>query len=159
MIFWYGIGASYFFLSLDHLKKISPPDPIIVGRSVIMDKNPVYGIGTWGSNVLMFIAFYTRERAFHQKVKIPRTIWKWEYKLEIEGAKVARREGTYTIPVSRDEYYTGEGVLYALMTVGGVYVAIQRDFSSQQLNQIVTHLEKEVTSYGAGRQSIDSQFE
>jgi hypothetical protein len=155
MVFWYGKGASLFFQGLDMLKKLSPPDPIITGRCVVMDKNPVYGIGTWGSNVLMFVAFYSLERVFHQKTKVPRTIWTWEYKLEIDGAKVARREGTYTIPLGNDECYTGEGVLYALMLESGGYISIQRDYSPEQLNQIVAHLEKEVTSYGAGRQSID----
>jgi hypothetical protein len=155
MVFWYGKGASLFFQSLDLLKKLSPPDPITVGRSVVMNKSPVYGIGTWGSNVLMFVAFYSQERVFHQKLKIPRTIWKWEYKLDISDAKIARREGTYTVPIGNDEYYTGEGILYALMIEGGVYVVTQRDFSSEQLNQIVAHLEKEVTSYGVGRPSID----
>jgi hypothetical protein len=159
MAFWYGKGASLFFQSLDLLKKLSPPDPIIIGRSVVINKSPVYGIGTWGSNVLMFVAFYKQERVFHQKVRIPRTIWKWEYKHDISDAKVARREGTYTVPVGSDEYYTGEGILYALMIEGGVYVTMQRDFSSEQLNQIVAHLEKEVTSYGTGRPSIDSQFD
>ena len=156
LIFWYGKGASMFFHGLDILKKLSPPDPIFIGRCVVMDKDPIYGVGTWGSNVLMFVAFYSRERVFHQKLKIPRTIWTWEYKLDIANAKVARREGTYTIPIGGDEYYTGEGVLYAIIIEGGVYVTIQRDFSSEQLHQIVAHLENEVTSYGAGRRGVDN---
>ena len=156
LIFWYGKGASMFFHGVDLLKKIAPPDPIFIGRNVVIDKKPVYGIGAWGSNVLMFIAFYSSERLSHRKVKIPRTIWTWEYKHNIEDVKVARREGTYTIPIGEDEYLTGEGILYALIIEGGVYVTIQRDFSSEQLLKIVADLENEVTSYGTSRQSIDS---
>jgi hypothetical protein len=157
MLGWYGKGASLFFLSLDQLKKLSPPDPIIVGYCAVMNKDPVYVIGTWGSNVLMFVGFYSYERAFHQKLKIPRNIWKWEYKFEINDVKVARREGTYTVPIDNDEYYTGEGILYALMLEGGVYIVTQRDFMSEQLHQIVGHLENEVVSYGSSKHHIDSQ--
>jgi hypothetical protein len=146
-----------FFLSLDLLKKLSPPDPIIVGRNVVISKDPVYGIGSWTSNLLMFVSFYSPERVFHEKVKIPKNIWKWEFKLEIGEIKVARREGIYTIPIGPDEYYTGEGILYALLLEGGVYVVMPRDYSSEQLQQIVSSLEAEMTSYGSSKSSFDDQ--
>ena len=157
IVFWYGKGASLFFLGLDLLKKLSPPDPIITGRYVVIDKSPVYGIGKWASNLLFFVAFYTPERVFHEKVEIPGSIWKWEFKLKIGDIKVSRREGVYTIPIGPDEYYTGEGILYALLLEGGVYIVMPRDYSSEQLQQIVANLEAEVTSYGSSKSDFDDQ--
>jgi hypothetical protein len=157
MVGWYGKGASLFFLSLVQLKKLSPPDPILIGRCGVMNRDPVHVIGTWGSNVLMFVGFYSYEHVFHQKLKIPRNIWKWEYKFEINDVKVARREGTYTVPIGNDEYQTGDGILYALLLEGGANIPTQRDFSSEQLHQIVTHLEKEVVSYGSSKHRIENE--
>lgn len=152
---YFGKGSSLFFQCLDILKQLAPPDPIIIGRSAVVDKAPVYGVVKWGSNVIMFVALYQPERTFDKKMRVPRTIWRWEYKLQIAGIRLARREGTYTIPTGDDEYHTGEGVLYSLIVSAGYKFPILRIYSSEQLNEIVSFLGSEVSGYGSGHRMDD----
>ena len=102
---YYGTGSSLLFYGLDILRKLAPPEPFIQGKFGILDKNPVYGISKWGSNALFFIAFFQSERTFTQKVKVPRLLWTWQYKHPIGDLKVAKKRGTFTIPIERDTYY------------------------------------------------------
>jgi len=155
LVSYFGRGCTTFFQCLDILKQLAPPDPIIIGRSAVVDKAPVYGIVKWGSNVIMFVALHQPERTFDKKMRVPRTIWRWEYKLQIAGIRIARREGTYTIPTGDDEYHTGEGVLYSLIVSAGYKFPILRSFSLEQLNEIVNFLGSEVSGYGSGHRMDD----
>jgi hypothetical protein len=144
IILYYGMGSSMLFRGLDILRQLSPPEPFIEGKFVVLNKDPVYGIAQWGSNTLFFIAFLQSERTFDQKVKVPRLLWTWQYSHPIGDIKVARREGEYTIPVEEGTYYTGRGILYSLLLEERVIVRIQKNFKAEQLNQIVDSLAQEI---------------
>jgi hypothetical protein len=156
---YYGMGSSMLFRGEDILRKIAPPEPFIEGKLAVLNKNPVYIIIPWGSNALLFVAFFQSERTFDQKVKLPRVIWTWEYTNPIGDIKVARRENTFTIPVDKGIYYTGEGVLYSLLLEKTGIIAVPKTFTAEQLNRIVDSLAQEIVTYGSSRQLDNDDFE
>ena len=155
---YYGAGSSMLFRSMDILRQIAPPEPFIERKFAFLNKDPVYAIAQWGSNVLFFVAFYQSERTFDQKVIVPRVIWKWEYNHPIGEIKVSRREGNFTIPVDKGVYYTGRGILYSLLLEQRAIITYQKSFTADQLNQIVEDLAREVVSFGSSSQ-LDDDFE
>jgi hypothetical protein len=128
---YYGSGSSMLFRGMDILSQIAPPVPFIEGKLAVLNKDPVYAIIQWGPNALLFVAFFQAERTTDQKAKLPKMIWKWEYTYPIGDLKVARRETTFTIPVERGEYRTGEGILYSLLFAQTVTPRIQRTFTNE----------------------------
>ncbi len=159
LLVYYKMGSSMLFYSMDILRQIAPPEPFIEGKFAVLNKDPVYCIAQWGSNALFFVALNQPERTFDQKVKVPRAIWKWEYTRPIGKIKVARREGNFTIPVDRDTYCTGSGILYSLLLEKTVLVTYLKKFTDEQLNQIVDNLAREIVSYGSRRQADGGDFE
>ena len=156
---YYGSGSSLLFYGIDILRKLAPPEPFIQGKLGVLNKDPVYGVAQWGSNALFFIAFYQSERTFSHKAEFPRLIWKWEYNHPVGELKVARKRDTYTIPIDRDTYYTGEGVLYALLLEGSGPMRIRKTFTADQLQQIVDDLAGEIGRYDPSIQSDIEDFE
>ena len=158
MAVYYGSGSSLLFYGIDILRKLAPPDPFIQGKFGVLNKDPVYGVAQWGSNGIFFIAFLQSERTFTQKVKVPRLIWKWDYNHPVGILKVARKRDTFTIPTDRDSFYTGEGVLYALLLEGTGPLRIQKTFTAEQLQEIVDYLAREVGGIKSGTQSDFDDF-
>jgi len=156
---YYGVGSSLLFYGIDILHKLAPPEPFIQGKIGVLDKGPVYGIAQWGSNVLFFVAFSQSERTFAQKVKIPRLIWAWQYNHPVGELKVARKRNTFTIPIDRETYYTGEGILYALLLEGTGLVRVRKTFTAEQLQQVVDNLAREIERYDSSIQSDIDDFE
>lgn len=151
LIAYYVIGSSMLFRGTDVLWHIAPPAPFIEGRLAVLDKAPVYVIAQWGSNALLFVALFQPERAFEQKIKLPRAIWTWEYTYLIGDIKVARRESTFTLPVDEGTYCTGNGILYSLLLERGAGIfAFPKTITAEQLNLIVDSLAREVGSHGSG---------
>lgn len=159
LLVYYKAGSSMLFYSMDILRQIAPPEPFIEGKFAVLNKDPVYGIAQWGSNALFFVAFSQSERTFDQKVIVPRVIWKWEYSHPIGEIKVARKEGNFTIPVDKGTYYSGQGILYSLLLEKTTVITYRKNFTDEQLNQIVENLTREVVSYGSRRQVVDDDFE
>jgi hypothetical protein len=159
IVLYYGMGSSMLFRGMDILRRISPPEPFIAGKFVVLNRDPVYGIAQWGSNALFFVAFYQSERTFEQKVSVPRVIWKWEYSHPVGEIKVARREGDFTIPVDRDTYYKGRGILYSLLLEETIIVSIRKNYTVEQLNLIVDKIAQEVMNFGSGSQLFDDDFQ
>lgn len=155
---YYWNGSSMLFHGRDILRQITPPEPFIEGKSVVLNKNPVYGIAQWGSNTLFFVAFYQSERTFDKKVRVPRVIWNWEYTHAVGEIKVARREDTFTIPVDKGTYHTGKGVLYSLHLEQKGMVRLLKSFTAKQLNQIVDSLAREVITDGSNSKIVDDDF-
>ncbi|MGY5881984.1 MAG: hypothetical protein RTV31_17185 [Candidatus Thorarchaeota archaeon] len=158
VFFYYWNGSSMLFHGRDILRQIAPPEPFIEGKSVVLNKNPVYVIAKWGSNTLYFVAFYESERTFDKKVRVPRVIWQWEYSHPVGEIKVARREDTFTIPVDKGTYHTGKGVLYSLHLEQIGIVRLLKSFTAKQLNQIVDSLAREVITDGSNSQLVDDDF-
>jgi hypothetical protein len=154
---YYWNGSSMLFHGRDILRQIAPPEPFIEGKSVVLDKNPVYAIAKWGSNTLYFVALYKPERTFNKKVIVPRVIWQWEYTHPVGEIKVSRREDTFTIPVDKGTYHTGKGILYSLHLEQIGIVRLLKRFTAEQLNQIVESLAREVVTYGSSK-AVDDDF-
>ena len=155
---YYRLGSSMLFRGMDMLSQITPPEPFVEGKLAVLNKDPVYVIIQWGSNALLFVAFLQSERSFDKKAGLPRVIWTWEYTHPVGDIKVARREGSYTIPVDRDTYYKGRGILYSLLLEEKVIVTLHKSYTAEQLNQIVDALAQEVVSYGSGQDLGDDEF-
>ncbi|OLS25757.1 MAG: hypothetical protein ThorAB25_22030 [Candidatus Thorarchaeota archaeon AB_25] len=158
MFGYYRLGSSMLFRGIDVLRQIAPPESFVKGKLAVLNKDPVYVIIQWGSNALLFVAFFQSERSFDKGVALPRVIWKWEYSHPIGEIKVARREGSFTIPVDRDTYYTGRGILYSLLLEETVIVTMHKSYTAEELNQIVDALAQEVVSYGSGHYLGDDEF-
>lgn len=142
---YYGWGSSKVITNYELFKTMGLPAPKIVDKTVILNREPVYLIGQWGSNTIFFIAFRYAERSFESKLRLPSTIWIWEYTHEIGDLKVARREDTFTIPVDEGVYLSGEGIMYSLMTDQGAgRVRFRIDFTPEQLEIIIKHLEEDI---------------
>jgi hypothetical protein len=159
VVVYYGTGSRMLFQGIDVLDQIAPPEPFVEGRLAVLNKDPVYVIIQWGSNALIFVAFLQSERTFDKSVMLPRVIWKWEYNHPIGDIKVARREDSFTIPVDRDTYYTGKGILYSLLLEETVIVTLQKSYSTEELNLIVDALAQEVDTYGSSSRLFDDDFE
>ncbi|MFW9927193.1 MAG: hypothetical protein ACFFDM_10555 [Candidatus Thorarchaeota archaeon] len=148
---YYGMGSSVVLSNYELFKELAPPNPIIVDKTAILNRDPVYLIAQWGSNTIFFIAFRHAERSFEEKIQVPRVIWTWEYTHQIGDLKVARREGSFTIPVEEGRYISGEGILYSLMTEKGPYrIRIRIDFTPEQINQIIDRLTEDIQSDASG---------
>ena len=156
---YYGMGSSMLFRGIDVLNQIAPPEPFVEGKLAVLNKDPVYIIIQWGSNALLFVAFFESERTFDKKTELPKVIWKWEYTHPVGDIKVARREDRFTIPIDKDSFYTGEGVLYSLLLDETKVVTVRKSYTSEQLNQIVDTLAQEVAMHGSSDQSFDTDFE
>ncbi len=156
ILVYYSQGSSMLFRSIKILRKLAPPNPVIEGKYAVVNKDPVYVLGQWGSNVIFFVAFHQHERSFEQKIKIPQVIWKWEYSLRIGAYKVARHEDEFTIPVGDGTYRTGRGILYSLLLFRQSVVAIPRDFTAEELNRIIEHLIKDVGNNGSSVTDFDN---
>ncbi len=159
IVVYYSMGSSLLLRGMNMLRQISPPKPFIEGKFAVLNKDPVYAIAQWGSNILFFVAFYESERAFGPKVKVPKLILTWEYSHPIGEIKVARREGDFTIPVDRGTYHKGRGILYALLMEKRVVIRIPQNYTAEQLNQIVDNLAREVSADGSSSRLIDDDFE
>ncbi|NHI90014.1 MAG: hypothetical protein EAX87_10865 [Candidatus Thorarchaeota archaeon] len=159
IVTYYKIGSSMLFRGMDVLNQIAPPEPFVEGKLAVLNKDPVYIIIQWGSNALLFVAFFQSERSFDKKVQLPRAIWRWEYTHPVGDIKVARREDEFTIPVDKDTYYTGRGVLYFLLLEETKIVTVSKKYTPEQLNRIVNALAQEIATYGSGDQSFDTDFE
>jgi hypothetical protein len=147
---YFGIGSSMLLHGYELLEKLSPPNPMIFNKTVVLNRDPVHILVQWGSNTIYFVAFHQAERTFDLKLQIPRVFWKWEYTHQIGDVKVARREGTFTIPVDDGMYLSGAGIIYSLLVERGVKIRLRLDFESEQLNQIIDHLENDIQSDTSG---------
>ncbi len=148
---YYGLGRILFFHNLDLLRMIAPDEMAVTSSYGVVRRGSVYILAKWGSNVLTFIAFLHSEPALAPKIKIPRIIWRWEYTFPIGSLKVTRREGHFTVPTSEYSFFSGEGILYALLIDASSYSRQTSGFPSDQLLRIVDTLSEEAASYGSGR--------
>ena len=147
---YFGIASSMLLHGYELLEKLSPPNPMILNRTVVLNRKPVHIVVQWGSNTIYFVAFHQAERAFDLKMRIPRFFWRWEYTHQIGEVNVARRDGTFTIPVEDGMYLSGTGIIYSLMVERGVKIRLRLDFEAEQLNQIIDHLANDIQSDSSG---------
>ncbi|NHJ14161.1 MAG: hypothetical protein EAX95_10825 [Candidatus Thorarchaeota archaeon] len=147
---YFVLGSKLFFHSLDLMRKTSPDELILRGRYAVAKKGSVFLVAYWGSNALFFIAFFQTFPAEQLKLRIPRTIWRWEYTVSIGEVKVARRLGEYTVPDSEDDFITGEGILYSLLIESMPPFETLQYPSRDQLLQIASTLADEASDLSLG---------
>jgi hypothetical protein len=148
--FYYGAGSKLFFHSLDMIRKISPDEVVLKGRYAVAKIGRIFLVAYWGSNTLFFIAYLHSMPAERQKLDVPSVIWRWEYKIDIEGFKIARRQEHFTVPISQDDFITGEGILYSLLIESMPPVRVLQYPSREQILQIVSQLDDEASGIGSG---------
>jgi hypothetical protein len=66
---------------------------------------------------------------------------------------------SFTIPVDKGVYYSGQGILYALLLEQTWGVTIRRTFTNEQLSQIVESLAQEVGMYNSSTRLDADEFE
>jgi hypothetical protein len=150
LVVYYGEGSRLFYHSLDLIRKLTPDEIVLKGRCAVAKIGRIFLVAYWGSNALCFIAFLHSMPAEKQKLDIPSAIWRWEYKIEIEGFKIARRQGEYTVPVSEEDFITGEGILYSLLIESMPPLRVLQHPSKQQTLRIASQLDDEASSFGSG---------
>ncbi len=150
IIAYFGLGSKLFFHSLDIVRKTTPDEILLRGRYAVAKIGNVYLVAYWGSNTLFFIAYLHSMPAERLKLKIPRVIWRWEYKVATEGFKIARRRGHYTVPVSEEDFITGEGILYSLLIESMPPFRELQYPSRSQLLEIASQLADEASGLGSG---------
>ncbi|MFW9884756.1 MAG: hypothetical protein ACFFEX_10265 [Candidatus Thorarchaeota archaeon] len=148
--FYYGAGSKLFFHGLDIIRKISPDEVVLKGRYVVVKTGRVFLVAYWGSNTLFFIAYLHSMPAERQKLDVPGVIWRWEYKINMEGLKIARRQERFTVPISQDEFISGEGILYSLLIESMPPLRVLQYPSRQQILEIASQLDDEASGIGSG---------
>ncbi|MFX0106652.1 MAG: hypothetical protein ACFE7R_00030 [Candidatus Hodarchaeota archaeon] len=137
----YGLGPTILLRGFDILARVSPPEPILIKRYAIVKVNDVYLLAHGLSGHIYVVAFRgTPQIELGNKTKLPRALYRWESKIDIDGVKLVRREGTFSIPISQDEYVSGEAVLYGAQYQPSRYNWNIPEFSRAQLLAIVEHI-------------------
>jgi hypothetical protein len=147
---YYAMGSKLFFHSLDIIRKATPDKVLLKGRYAVAKIANIYLVAYWGSNALFFIGYLHSMLAEKQKLKVPRVVWRWEYKIEIGGFKIARRQGQYTVPVSEEDFISGEGILYSFLIESMPPFKMLQYPSRQQILQIANQLDEDASSLGSG---------
>jgi hypothetical protein len=143
MIFvtFYGLATMILLKGFDILARISPTEPMLARRYAITKVDDVYLLAHGSSGHLIAIAFRGMPLAVSDnKIRLPRMFFRWESRIDIAGASMFRREGTFSIPVSQDECITGDAVLYGAPYQPSRYNWNVPEFSKEQLIAIVEHV-------------------
>jgi hypothetical protein len=144
--------------TLKKLVPLSPPEPTVTEDYGVMQIGKVY-VFVWrkAPYAIYFVAFNHTEPTTDTKIDVPKTFWKWDSSLHIEGLRVHNRKGRFTIPTPEGGYLSGEGYLLLLPTKGSSYMIRYPDMSRGHLLAIVEYLENLVS--GEGVSSSDSEFD
>jgi len=137
----YGVGTMILLKGFDILARISPTEPILARRYAIAKMDDVYLLAHGTSGHLIAIAF--REMALpapDNKIRLPRMFYRWESRIDIAGASMFRREGTFSIPVSQDECIIGDAVLYGAPYQPSRYDWNVPEFTKEQLMAIIEYI-------------------
>ena len=156
-LYYWSVGSP-FFRGIDILHQIAPPEPFIVGKAAVLNKDPVYVINKWGISALFFVVFKESERSFDNKVRLPSLLGRWEDTYLNGIIRIARKEDNFVVPVDTDTYCKGEGIIYALLLEIDIF-GPQKDYSVDLLNTIVRCLADEVVSHGSDTRLFDDEFE
>ncbi|MFX1481843.1 MAG: hypothetical protein ACFFCP_01495 [Promethearchaeota archaeon] len=116
------------------LQQLSPPEPRINEKYGVTKFENTYIFALKSAPyALYFVAFEHTEPAMESKIDVPKTFWKWNSALHIEGLRVHNRQGTFTIPTPEGEYLSGEGNLLLIPLKRSSYMIHVPDFSRDHL--------------------------
>ncbi len=141
---WFYGGWNYLSKSFEILRVVGNPVVITDRKIAVAKGDGIYAIGKWASNLVMLFAFKTVGSAIEPRVRIPGTVWLWEYKLKIASVNVARREGTFVIPDEDGHLIEGDGIVYCIRTTTGGRYATVIHYTPSQIRKIVDHLRQEL---------------
>ncbi len=120
-LYW-GRGGRRLLYGIDLINQLSPPYPVVGTRYAFVDVNSIYIFATWDSGALLFVRILDQRPANKQKMQLLEPIWAWKYNKQIDGVSIARKEGIVCIPDMRDNYISGNGIVYALPLERGFFV-------------------------------------
>jgi len=95
------------------IRLISQEEPTITDSFVLAKANSILLLGTERGH-LYFIALRHLTPTSQRRIRLPRPRLSRSYRHHVGGLRVARYEGTYTLPVSRDEYVKAQALIYVL---------------------------------------------
>jgi hypothetical protein len=120
--------------SIRILQRLSPPDPTITwDYAVTRYEDTIIFTLRSAPGALYFVSFTTSEQTPAQKIDVPRTFWKWNSVLHVEGLRVHNRKGAFSIPTPDTEILSGAAILLLLPVTGRSYVVRTPEFSRDRL--------------------------
>ncbi len=142
---FYGIGTMILLKGFDILARVSPTEPTLARRYAIAKVNDVYLLAHGSSGHLIAVAFRGMPlTASDKKIRLPRMFYRWETRVDIAGASMFRREGTFSIPVSQEECIIGDAVLYGAPYQPSRYNWNAPEFTKEQLMAIIEHITEDM---------------
>ena len=139
---------SYYAYGITILRRISPPDPAVTEAYAVTKHGKAFiFVLRSAPYALYFVSFFNSELTPAMEIDIPRTFWKWNSTLHIEGLRVHNRSGRFSIPTPEREIYSGEGILLALPIRGTSYILHVPEFSRDRLLAVTEYVSL-LTSHG-----------
>lgn len=127
------IWENYLY-GINILLRLSPPDPVITEVYAVSKQDETYiFVLRSAPEAIYYVVFNQSGIENVENIDVPKTIWKWNSVLHIEGIKVHNRKGSFSIPTPEGEIIRGDGILLAVVTTGRAYMLHVPDFSRDQL--------------------------
>jgi hypothetical protein len=127
------IWKTYLY-SINILLRLSPPDPVITEvYAVLKQKESYIFVLRSAPEAMYYMVFNQSGLSYVEDIDVPKTFWKWNSALHIEGIKAHNRKGPFSIPTPEGKIIRGEGILLAVPTTGRAYMLHVPDFSRDQL--------------------------
>jgi len=133
-----GTGTYNLINGFEILERVSPPNPVIIGRYAVTKVEDVYLLAQGMNGHIIAVAFRGSPRTvLKEKVKLPRAFYRWEKKVNTDRVEMFRREGTFSIPSPSGEFLEGDAVLYGAPYVPSRYSWAVPEFSKEDLISII----------------------
>jgi hypothetical protein len=135
------------------LQRVSPPNPIITETYTVLEyENTTVFVLRSAPYGLYFVAFKDSAVIPAEEIEVPKTFWKWDPILYIEGFRVHNRDGRFSIPSPDGNILSGEGILLLIPLRGQSYMVHYPDFSKEHLIAVAEY----AAHLASGETSIDN---
>lgn len=127
------IWKTYLY-SINILIRLSPPDPVITEVYAVTKQEESYIFVLRSAPEAMYYMIFDQSGIeYVEDIDVPKTFWKWNSALHIEGIKAHNRNGSFSIPTPEGAVIRGAGILLAVPITGRAYMLHVPDFSREQL--------------------------
>ena len=134
ILVYYGVASGSKLRAYEKLMVLGPPEPLVGSSYVLVEHNDVYIIASTWSNFLHFVAFKDKAGVMSStKMKLPKFFGKWQNKTEVDGIKLYRKEGIFSVPTARGDFISGEAVMYAEAYMPSKYNWVVPEFTKEEL--------------------------
>jgi hypothetical protein len=134
-----GIPRAY-IRGIGILQRISPQDTIItLDYAVVKIEDTFAFILANAPYGLYFVSFMSSEPTPVPLIDVPKNFFKWSSVIHVEGLRVLKRTGTFSIPTPEREILSGEGVLLVIPIRGNSYMLHMPEFSHDHLHAVAEH--------------------